>query len=307
MVSGRRKETLWAGRTLHSLYEEAHTPWDWQPKLKVLAEELGMHGFSSPFDDTAVDFLETLDVPAYKVASFELVDIPLLKKMARTTKPMILSTGMATLSEIEEAVNAVRAEGVEDFALLKTNSAYPAPASEMNLQTIPHMAQAFGVPTGLSDHTLGISVPVAATALGATVIEKHMCLRRADGGPDAAFSLEPKSSRRWWKRCEPRRPRSDQSFTRQRPSKKQARRFVGRYSRSKTLRRRSVDGQERPQHPTVRWTSYSILRRPDGPPRHDKDRARHSAPLGPGRLIPNETRRPRSYRLELRVDVLANQ
>ena len=185
------KGTLWTGRTLHELYEEAHTPWDWQPKLKTLAEELGMHCFSSPFDPTAVDFLETLDVPAYKAASFELVDIPLLRKMAQTGKPMILSTGMATLSEIDEAVTAVRAEGLEDFALLKTNSAYPAPASEMNLRTIPHLSDAFGVPVGLSDHTLGTSVPVAAASLGAAVIEKHLCLRRADGGPDAAFSLEP--------------------------------------------------------------------------------------------------------------------
>jgi len=185
------KGSLWAERTLYELYGEAYTPWDWQPKLKALADEIGITCFSSPFDPTAVDFLERMNVPAYKVASFELVDTPLVEKMARTGKPLIMSTGMATLSEIADAVNAARRAGCKDLALLKCTSAYPAPAEEMNLLTIPHMAQAFGVAAGLSDHTLGIAVPVAAVAAGACIVEKHFTLARAAGGPDSAFSLEP--------------------------------------------------------------------------------------------------------------------
>ncbi|GAB6037198.1 pseudaminic acid synthase [Fundidesulfovibrio butyratiphilus] len=184
--------TLWDGRTLHELYGEAFTPWEWQPELKRLADDLAIPLFSTPFDETAVDFLETLDVPAYKVASFELVDIPLLRKIGNTGKPVIASTGMATLAEIDEAVRTLRGAGCPDLCLLRCVSAYPSPANEMHLRTIPHMAEAFGVVSGLSDHTLGIAVPVAATAVGARVIEKHFCLRRADGGPDAAFSLEPR-------------------------------------------------------------------------------------------------------------------
>ena len=183
--------TLWDGRTLHDLYQEAYTPWEWQPKLKVLANELGMELFSSAFDATAVDFLETMDVPAHKVASFELVDIPLIRKMAATGKPIIMSTGMGTDEEIQEAVEAARAAGCRELALLKCTSAYPAPPEEMNLRAIPALAERFRVPVGLSDHTQGIAAPVAAVALGACIIEKHFTLRRADGGPDSAFSLEP--------------------------------------------------------------------------------------------------------------------
>jgi N-acetylneuraminate synthase len=183
--------TLWDGRTLYDLYEEAYTPWEWQPKLKAVADELGLQLFSSPFDPTAVDFLERMNVPAYKVASLELVDLPLIEKIARTGKPILMSTGLATLAEIEEALTAARSAGATDIVLLKCTSAYPAPAEEMNLRTIPHLAAAFGVPVGLSDHTLGIAVPVAAVAVGARVIEKHFTLSRADPGPDSAFSLEP--------------------------------------------------------------------------------------------------------------------
>jgi N-acetylneuraminate synthase len=183
--------TLWDGRTLHDLYAEAYTPWDWQPRLKAVADEVGIALFSTPFDPTAVDFLEGMGVPAYKVASFELVDLPLIEKIARTGKPMILSTGMATVTEIEEAVTAAQQAGASEIALLKCTSSYPAPASEANLRTIPHLASAFGVPTGLSDHTLGIAVPVAAVAVGACIIEKHFTFSRAVPGPDSAFSLEP--------------------------------------------------------------------------------------------------------------------
>jgi len=183
--------TLWDGRILHDLYQEAFTPWEWQPKLKEIADELGMHLFSSAFDETAVDFLEEMNVPAHKVASFELVDIGLIQKMARTGKPLIMSTGMASEEEISEAVEAARGAGATQIALLKCTSAYPAPAEEANLLTIPELARRFGCPVGLSDHTMGVAVPVVAVALGACIIEKHLCLRRADGGPDGAFSLEP--------------------------------------------------------------------------------------------------------------------
>jgi pseudaminic acid synthase len=183
--------TPWDGRNLHDLYGEAYTPWEWQPRLKKVAENLGMDLFSTPFDASAVDFLEEMGVPAHKVASFELVDIPLIQKMARTGKPLIMSTGMASVEEIDEAVQSARAAGATQIALLKCTSAYPAPVEEMNLRTIPEMARRFEVPVGLSDHTMGIAVPVAAVALGACIIEKHLTLSRATPGPDSGFSLEP--------------------------------------------------------------------------------------------------------------------
>lgn len=187
--------TLWDGRTLHDLYQEAFMPWEWQPKLKQVADSLGLHLFSSAFDASAVDFLEQMDVPAHKVASFELVDLDLIRKMARTGKPLIMSTGMATESEIAEAVETARKAGATQIALLKCTSAYPAPAEEANLLTIPELTRRFDYPAGLSDHTMDVAVPVAAVALGACIIEKHFSLSRADGGPDSAFSLEPQEFR----------------------------------------------------------------------------------------------------------------
>jgi N-acetylneuraminate synthase len=191
------EKSPWAGRRLHELYQEAHTPWAWHKPLFERARQLGLIAFSTPFDPTAVDFLEDLNVPAYKVASFELVDLPLIEKIARTGKPMIMSTGMATLAEIDEAVQAAGRHvpmvggGAARIALLKCSSAYPAAPAEMNLSTIPHLSAAFGLPVGLSDHTLGIAVPVTAVALGACIIEKHLALSRKLPGPDVAFSLEP--------------------------------------------------------------------------------------------------------------------
>jgi len=183
--------TIWNGRNLHELYSEAYTPWEWQPRLKQVANDLGLDLFSTPFDATAVDFLEQMKVPAYKLASCELVDIPLIRKIARTGKPLIISTGMGTVEEIEEAVATARQAGTSEIALLKCTSAYPAPPEEMNLRAIPELSQRFGVPVGLSDHTMGIAVPVAAVALGACIIEKHLTLSRSEPGPDSAFSLEP--------------------------------------------------------------------------------------------------------------------
>jgi N-acetylneuraminate synthase len=183
--------TVWEGTVLHDLYRTAATPWSWHADLAALASDLGLQWFSTPFDPTAVAFLETLSAPAYKVASFELVDLPLLRTIAATGKPMILSTGMATFDEIAEAVGAVRDAGPVPLALLRTSSAYPAPPDEMNLRTIPYLASAFGAVAGLSDHTMGIAVPVAAVALGAHIVEKHLTLSRQAGGPDAGFSLEP--------------------------------------------------------------------------------------------------------------------
>jgi pseudaminic acid synthase len=186
-----RGGTIWDGRTLYDLYGEAYTPWAWQPKLKQVADDLKLDFFSSAFDSTAVDFLESMRVPAYKVASCELVDIPLLQRISRTGKPLIFSTGMAAIEEIEEAVQTARRAGAEQIALLRCTSAYPALPGEMNLRTIPELARRFEVPVGLSDHTMHIAVPVAAVALGACIIEKHFTLSRSSKGPDNSFSLEP--------------------------------------------------------------------------------------------------------------------
>ena len=183
--------TLWDGKTLYDLYREAYTPWEWQPKLKRVANDLGMDLFASAFDATSVDFLDQIGVPAHKVTSFELVDIPLIQKMAATGKPLILSTGMATAEEIEEAVAAARKAGAKQIALLKCTSSYPAKPEAMNLRTIPELMRRFEVPVGLSDHTMDVAAPVVAVALGACIVEKHLTLSRNTPGPDSAFSLEP--------------------------------------------------------------------------------------------------------------------
>jgi N-acetylneuraminate synthase len=187
----RVRGTLWDGRTLHDLYREAFTPWEWHRRLRDVAAEEGLDFFSTPFDDTAVDFLEELGVVAHKVASFENVDLPLLRRVAATGKPLIVSTGMATLAEVDEAVRTVRGAGGAELALLKCTSAYPCTPDTMNLRTIPHLAEAFGVPVGLSDHSMEAAVPAVAVSLGACIVEKHFTLDRAAGGPDSAFSLEP--------------------------------------------------------------------------------------------------------------------
>lgn len=185
------KGSLWAGRQLYDLYKEAYTPWEWHAAIMERAASHGMHCFSSPFDETAVDFLESLNVPAYKIASFECTDLPLIKKVARTGKPMIISTGMASVAEIDEAVRTAREAGAKDIILLKCTSTYPATPANTNIRTIPNMRDTFGCLVGLSDHTMGLGVAVAAVALGAPLIEKHFTLRRADGGVDSSFSLEP--------------------------------------------------------------------------------------------------------------------
>ena len=183
--------TLWEGKTLYDLYREAYTPWEWQPELMNVANNLGMDLFSTPFDRSAVDFLEGMNVPAYKIASFELVDLPLIRYVAETNKPVILSAGMATIDEINDAVATIRDTGNDQVAILKCTSAYPAPVDEMNLRTIPDLIERYRVPVGLSDHTLDPTVPVVAVSLGASVIEKHLTLTRKIPGPDSAFSLEP--------------------------------------------------------------------------------------------------------------------
>lgn len=184
-------KSLWAGRQLWELYDEAHTPWDWHEPIMARAASHGMHCFSSPFDETAVDFLEGLDVPAYKIASFEVTDLRLIAKVAKTGKPLIISTGMATVSEIDDAVRTAREAGNPNIVLLKCTSAYPAPPESINLHTLPYLRETFGCEVGLSDHTLGCGVSVASVAMGATLIEKHFTLRREEGGVDSAFSLEP--------------------------------------------------------------------------------------------------------------------
>lgn len=186
-----KQDTLWDGTTLYKLYEQAYTPWEWQPKLKQIAEELKLICFSSPFDKTAVDFLERMNVPAYKIASFEITDIPLIEYIASKGKPVIISTGIATLSDIEEAINACKRMGNEHVALLKCTSEYPSPLEEINLKVIPNLKETFRTVVGLSDHSLGISVAIAAVALGAKIVEKHFILDRNLGGPDSKFSLEP--------------------------------------------------------------------------------------------------------------------
>jgi pseudaminic acid synthase len=183
--------SLWNGTSLYKLYEQAHTPWDWHKPIFDRCRQLGMIGFSSAFDATAVDFLEGLNVPCYKVASFENIDLPLVRKVAATGKPMIISTGLASVAELAETVQAAREAGARDLILLKCTSAYPASPENSNLNTIPHMRELFGCHVGLSDHTMGIGAAVASAALGAVAIEKHVTLRRADGGVDSAFSLEP--------------------------------------------------------------------------------------------------------------------
>lgn len=184
-------DNLWKGRTLHNLYEEASTPWEWHEPIFKHCRELGLVAFSSPFDESAVDFLETLDVPCYKIASFENNHLPLIRKVAATGKPIIMSTGMASLAELDEAVSAAREAGCKQLILLKCTSTYPATPENSHILTIPHMKELFDCEVGLSDHTLGIGVAVASVALGATVIEKHFTISRDDGGVDAAFSMEP--------------------------------------------------------------------------------------------------------------------
>ncbi len=183
--------SLWAGTSLYKLYGEACTPWEWHKPILDRARELGIICFSTPFDDTAVDFLESLDVPCYKIASFENTDLPLIRRVAATGKPLIISTGMATVAELDETVRTAREAGCSDLILLKCTSTYPATAVNTNILTIPHLRELFGCEVGLSDHTMGIGVSVGSVALGATVIEKHFTLNRADGGVDGAFSMEP--------------------------------------------------------------------------------------------------------------------
>lgn len=187
----KNPESLWKGKSLHDLYRQAYTPWEWHAPIFERCKKLGMLAFSTPFDATSVDFLESLDVPAYKIASFENIDIPLIRKVASTGKPIIISTGMASVSEIADAVQTAKEYGCNDLVLLKCTSTYPASPESTNIRTIPHLRDLFGTQVGLSDHTMGIGVAVASVALGATVIEKHFTLHRADGGVDSAFSLEP--------------------------------------------------------------------------------------------------------------------
>jgi len=184
-------QSLWKGTSLYKLYDQAYTPWEWHQPIFERARELGIIPFSTPFDDTAVDFLESLNVPCYKIASFENTDLPLIRRVAATGKPMIISTGMASIAELHDTVYAAREAGCNDLVLLKCTSTYPATANNTNILTIPHMRELFNCEVGLSDHTMGVGVSVAAVALGATVIEKHFTLDRADGGVDSTFSMEP--------------------------------------------------------------------------------------------------------------------
>ncbi len=194
-------KSLWYGRSLYDLYQEAYTPWEWHKPIFERCREKGIIGFSTPFDSTSVDFLETLEIPIYKIASFENIDLPLLQKVARTGKPIVMSTGMASAAELSEAVDAVRNAGCSQLTLLKCTSSYPASPEDSNLRTIPHMRELFQCDVGLSDHTLGLGAAVASIALGATVIEKHFTLSRAEGGVDSAFSLEPHEMKQLVNEC----------------------------------------------------------------------------------------------------------
>lgn len=195
------KDSLWQGESLYNLYKKAYTPWEWQEKIFRHAEELGLICFSTPFDNTSVDFLEGIGCPIYKIASFENIDLPLIRKVAKTGKPIIASTGMASVAELDEMVRTAKENGCEDLTLLKCTSSYPATPEGTNLRTIPHMKELFNCKVGLSDHTLGIGAAVASIALGATVIEKHFTLSRADGGVDSAFSLEPEEMKLLVREC----------------------------------------------------------------------------------------------------------
>ena len=195
------KNILWYGQSLYELYQKAYTPWEWQEKIFARCRELGLICFSTPFDATAVDFLENLNTPCYKIASFENIDLPLIKKVAQTSKPIIASTGMASVAEIAELADTARENGCNDLTLLKCTSTYPATPKNTNLKTIPHIRKLFNCNVGLSDHTLGIGVAVAGVAFGATVIEKHFTLSRADGGINAAFSMEPQEMRQLVREC----------------------------------------------------------------------------------------------------------
>ena len=196
------KDSLWKGDSLYHLYQKAYTPWEWHEAIFKRCKELGILGFSTPFDATSVDFLEKLDVPCYKIASFENIDLPLIKKVAQTGKPMIVSTGMASVAELDELVRTARENGCQDLTLLKCTSSYPSTPEGTNLQTIPHMQQLFRCKVGLSDHTLGIGAAVASVALGASVIEKHFTLARADGGVDSMFSMEPAEMAQLVRECD---------------------------------------------------------------------------------------------------------
>ena len=195
------KDSLWQGESLYNLYKKAYTPWEWQEKIFRRAEDLGLICFSTPFDNTSVDFLEGIGCPIYKIASFENIDLPLIRKVAKTGKPIIASTGMASVAELDEMVRTAKENGCEDLTLLKCTSSYPATPEGTNLRTIPHMKELFNCKVGLSDHTLGIGAAVASIALGATVIEKHFTLSRADGGVDSAFSLEPEEMKLLVREC----------------------------------------------------------------------------------------------------------
>ncbi len=279
----RVEGTIWSGRNLYELYGEAYTPWEWQPRLKQVANDLGLDLFSSPFDATAVDFLERMNVPAHKLASFELVDIPLIQKMARTGKPLIMSTGMATLEEIQEAVQAARNAGAEQIALLKCTSAYPAAPEDMNLRTIPELSRRFGVPVGLSDHTMGIEAPVTAVALGACIIEKHLTAYSLGTGTGQRVFSGTAGIRSDGKGSAHRGTgfgRSAFRIQRQRGQQQDfsevAVRRAGREMRGTSDRRKCASD------PPGAWTAYAASAGGSGTARCVRHRARNSAAVGTG-------------------------